>query len=49
MDRLKDSNVAKYGMITLRTYGERVVIAQKLEKKTLNAQKWDIYHLNLNK
>jgi len=48
MNRLKDSNVAKYGMITLRTDGERVIIAQKLEKKRSDAQKWDIYHLNWN-
>ena len=49
MNRLKDCNVAKYGMIALRTDAERVIITQKLEKKTLETQKWDIYHLNLNK
>ena len=48
MNNLRDSNVAKYGMITVRTDGERVIIAQKLEKKRSNAQKWDIYQLQWN-
>lgn len=48
MERLRDSNVAKYGMITVRTDGEQVIIAQKLEKKRSEAQKWDIYRLDWN-
>ncbi len=48
MERLRDSNVAKYGMITVRTDGEKVIIAQKLEKKRSESQKWDIYELVWN-
>ncbi|MDG5490627.1 ComEC/Rec2 family competence protein [Psychroserpens sp. SPM9] len=48
MNRLRDSNVAKYGMITVRTDGEQVIIAQKLEKKRSDGQKWDIYELKWN-
>ncbi len=49
MNRLRDSNVAKYGMITVRTDGkDTVIIAQKLEKKRSEGQKWDIYKLVWN-
>jgi beta-lactamase superfamily II metal-dependent hydrolase len=48
MERLRDSNVAKYGMITVRTDGTQVIIAQKLEKKRSEGQKWDIYTLHWN-
>ena len=48
MEQLRDSNVAKYGMITIRTDGERVIIAQKLEQERSPAQKWDIYDLFWN-
>jgi beta-lactamase superfamily II metal-dependent hydrolase len=48
MNNLRDSNVAKYGMITVRTDGKQVIIAQKLEKKRSDAQKWDIYELKWN-
>lgn len=48
MNRLKDSNVARYGMITVRTDGETVIIAQKLEKERSPGQKWDIYQLHWN-
>jgi len=48
MNKLRDSNVAKYGMITIRTDGEHVIIAQKLEKAKGSAQKWDIYELHWN-
>lgn len=48
MENLKDSNVAKYGMITVRTNGERVIIAQKLEEERSPGQKWDIYDLIWN-
>lgn len=48
MEKLRDSNVAKYGMITVRTDGERVIIAQKLEKERSKSQKWDLYELTWN-
>ena len=48
MNRLRDSNVARYGMITVRTNGEKVIIAQKLEKERSPSQKWDIYELSWN-
>ncbi len=48
MDEFRDSNVAKYGMITIRTDGERVIIAQKLEEERSAGQKWDIYDLSWN-
>ena len=48
MNRLRDSNVAKYGMITVRTDGNQVIIAQKLEKARSPGQKWDIYELFWN-
>ena len=49
MEKVKDSNIVKYGMITVRSDGERVIIAQKLEKKRSPGQKWDIYDLIWNK
>ncbi|MGJ8662333.1 MAG: MBL fold metallo-hydrolase [Marinicella sp.] len=48
MEEFRDSNVAKYGMITIRTDGERVIIAQKLEVERSAGQKWDIYDLHWN-
>ena len=48
MEAFRDSNVAKYGMITIRTDGERVIIAQKLEEERSAGQKWDIYDLHWN-
>lgn len=48
MQKLKDSNIAKYGMITVRSNGENVIIAQMLEKKRSNGQRWEIYELNWN-
>ena len=35
--------VAVYGMITVRTDGHRIVIAQKLERARSSSQSWD-YH-----
>jgi hypothetical protein len=32
-------------MINLRSDGDKVIIAQKLEKKASNARKWDIHRL----
>lgn len=48
MENMRDSNVAKYGMITVRTDGEKVIIAQKIEKTKGAAKKWDIYELKWN-
>ena len=39
-----DRSVATYGMINVRTDGERVVIAQRLEKASAG-KKWDIHEL----
>lgn len=44
----KDRNVAVYGMITLRTDGEKVFIAQKVEEPSGNDRKWDIHELEYN-
>ena len=41
-----DPSVAVYGMINVRTDGEKVIIAQKLEKpRHLTGEKWDIHRL----
>ncbi|MBR9922416.1 MAG: MBL fold metallo-hydrolase [Bacteroidetes bacterium] len=48
MESLKDRNVAVYGMITVRTDGEKVIIAQKLESPRSEGQKWDIFNLTWN-
>lgn len=48
MEKLRDSNVARYGMITVRTDGEQVIVAQKLEKARSSGSKWDIYELKWN-
>ena len=48
MNEAKDRNVVVYGMITLRTDGEQVVIAQKLEVSGGNDNKWDIHELKHN-
>lgn len=45
MQEKKDRNVAVYGMITLRTDGERTMFAQKLEVAGGNDEKWDIHEL----
>lgn len=42
-------SVARYGMITLRTDGKNVVIAQKLEKPRSKYQKWDLTLLSPGK
>lgn len=49
MQQKKDRNVAVYGMITLRTDGEKVVLAQKLEIPGGEDNKWDIHELQFNK
>lgn len=48
MHEKKDRNVAVYGMITLRTDGQRVVLAQKLEIPGGEDNKWDIHELQFN-
>jgi hypothetical protein len=49
IERLQDENrqriVTVYGMINLRTDGERVVLAQKLEKPGSGGREWDIHLL----
>ncbi|MFP4846231.1 ComEC/Rec2 family competence protein [Winogradskyella sp. PE311] len=48
MEGKKDRNVVVYGMITLRTDGEQVILAQKLEQPAGDDQKWDIHELKYN-
>ena len=48
MQEKKDRNVVVYGMITLRTNGEKTVFAQKLEVSGGNDKKWDIHELSYN-
>jgi len=48
MEEKKDRTVAVYGMITLRTDGEKVVLAQKLEVASGEDKKWDIHKLAYN-
>jgi hypothetical protein len=48
MQEKKDRNVSVYGMITLRTDGERVVLAQKLEVPGGQGKKWDIHEMHFN-
>ncbi|HET6564158.1 MAG TPA: hypothetical protein VFG52_01995 [Xanthomonadales bacterium] len=48
MQEKRDRNVAVYGMITLRTDGEKVVMAQKLEVSGGNDNKWDIHEFWFN-
>jgi beta-lactamase superfamily II metal-dependent hydrolase len=38
-----ERSVANYGMINLRTDGERVIIAQRLERERSRSHRWDIY------
>ncbi len=49
MQGRKDRNVVVYGMITLSTDGEKVVLAQKLEISSGEDNKWDIHELHFNK
>lgn len=48
MEEAKDSNVVMYGMITLRSDGEKVILAQKLEVPGGDDDKWDIHQLTFN-
>lgn len=48
MQERKDRNVAVYGMITLRTDGEKTIIAQKIEAPIKPSVKWDIHELRFN-
>jgi beta-lactamase superfamily II metal-dependent hydrolase len=47
MDAYRDRHVAVYGMITLRTDGDLVILAQKLEVPN-GDDKWDIHELVWN-
>lgn len=38
-----ERSVANYGMINVRTDGERVIIAQRLERQRSKSKRWDIY------
>ncbi|MBL8459315.1 MAG: hypothetical protein JNM92_08120, partial [Zoogloea sp.] len=40
-----ERSVAVYGMINLRTDGQRVVLAQKLEDTSPDGRKWDVHCL----
>ena len=40
-----ERSVARYGMINVRTDGEKVLVAQKLEKKRGNSKKWDMHRI----
>ena len=41
----KERVVTVYGMINVRTDGEKVIFAQKLEKKSPQGQTWDIHQM----
>jgi hypothetical protein len=45
IEQLTQRSVAVYGMISLRTDGKRVVLAQRLERPRSKASKWDIHCL----
>lgn len=40
-----ERSIAVYGMINVRTDGEKAIVAQKLERPRSKAEKWDIYEL----
>lgn len=48
IEGIRDRNVAVYGMITLRTNGDKTIIAQKLERPGKAHRKWDIQELKFN-
>ncbi len=48
MDAYRDRHVAVYGMVTLRTDGNQIILAQKLEVPRGNDAKWDIQLLAWN-
>lgn len=48
IEQEKDRNVVVYGMITLRTDGEKVIIAQKIEEPSGKDRKWDLHELEFN-
>jgi beta-lactamase superfamily II metal-dependent hydrolase len=53
-DTLRETNkkinsyLTKYGMINLRTDGNKMIIAQKLERKSASG-KWDVHEMKYNK
>ena len=48
LEKRHQSNVAVYGMITVRSDGNKTIIAQKLERPGGKGEKWDIYELTFN-
>lgn len=44
-DKTLNRSIAVYGAITVRTDGNKVILAQKLEKPRSKSMKWDIYRL----
>ena len=48
MELYRDRSVAQYGMITLRSDGEKAIIAQKLAVAGGNDNKWDIHEMEYN-
>ena len=44
-DKTLNRSIAVYGTIRVRTDGNKVVLAQKLEKPRSKSMKWDIYRL----
>ncbi len=44
-----DRSIAVYGAINLRTDGNRVVMAQRIERASSKKKKWDIYMLEEDK
>ena len=36
-------SVANYGMINVRTDGDRMIVAQRLERERSKSKRWDIY------
>jgi hypothetical protein len=48
MQDARDRNVVVYGLITLRTDGNKVILAQKIEAPTKLSKKWDVHELAFN-
>ena len=38
-----ERSVANYGMINVRTDGNRLIVAQRLERQRSKSKRWDIY------
>lgn len=46
--KIIERSVANYGMINVRTDGDKVIIAQRLERDRSKASRWDIYQFESN-